>query len=94
MTIEASTGRVIAERSSPDGRVCWQARTGDRGRLEVVAIVAPSDTPTTVELLTDGELRELLTPKRDQPWACTECGCVNEPSSCWCRRCSNHVRGD
>lgn len=52
---------VLAERVSADGRVRWQARIGeDRGRLEVVGIVEPSPTPTTIEHLSQRELLELL----------------------------------
>ena len=94
MNVEASTVRVIAERKSADGRVTWQARIStDRERLEVVAIVAPSATPTIVQLLSEAELRELLAPKRDEPWVCQECGTPNAPASCWCRQCSNHLSG-
>ncbi len=46
MTTDAD---VLAERTSADGSVTWQARrSADRGRLIVVGVVRPSDTPTVV----------------------------------------------
>jgi hypothetical protein len=52
---------VLSERMSGDGRVRWQARrSADRGRLEVIGIVAPSDVPTIILPLTEAELLELL----------------------------------
>jgi hypothetical protein len=52
---------VLAERVSADGLVRWQARrSADRGRLIVVGVVAPSDTETLVEPLSERELLELL----------------------------------
>ena len=52
-------GHVLAERTK--GAVTWQARiSSDRGRLEVVGIVPASATSTTIEVLTEPELRELL----------------------------------
>lgn len=52
-------GHVLSTRRK--GAVLWQARiSSDRGRLEVIGLVAPSATPTTIEVLTEPELRELL----------------------------------
>ena len=52
-------GLVLAERTKNGVR--WLARVGfDRGRLEVLALVPPSDTVTAVEPLTSDELLELL----------------------------------
>lgn len=52
-------GHVLASRQK--GAVLWQARIStDRGRLEVVGLVPASDTATTIEPLTEPELRELL----------------------------------
>lgn len=52
---------VLAERVIGDGRVRWQARrSSDRGRLLVVAVVAPSDTETIVTALTERQLVDLL----------------------------------
>lgn len=52
-------GAVLASRRK--GPVTWQARIStDRGRLEVVGIVPPSPEPTTIDVLTERELRELL----------------------------------
>lgn len=52
-------GRILAERTK--GPVLWRAQiSDDRGRLEVVGVVPPSATPTTIEPLTEPELRELL----------------------------------
>jgi len=52
-------GHVLASRRK--GPVTWQARIStDRGRLEVVGIVPASARPTTIEVLTEPELRELL----------------------------------
>jgi hypothetical protein len=85
--------RVLAERQIAVG-VKWQARIGDRGRLEVVAIVAPSRHETSVPLLSDGELRELLAEGDRQDaehWICAGCGAMNEPGRRWCRVCSDHV---
>jgi hypothetical protein len=86
---------ILAERSSSDPRVTWQARVSpDRGRLSVVAVIQPSDEPIVVELPTELELKELLAPKPAGPWQCTECGAPNDSTSCWCRRCSSHLRGE
>lgn len=55
----SKAGRVLAERRK--GVVLWQARIStDRNRLEVVGHVPASTQPTTIEPLTDRELRELL----------------------------------
>ncbi len=52
---------VLSERTSRDGKVQWQARRStDRGRLEVVGIVAASAEPTIISPLTEAELLELL----------------------------------
>jgi hypothetical protein len=52
-------GQVLASREK--NGVQWIARiAGDRGRLEVVGIVPASTEPTTIELLNERELRELL----------------------------------
>lgn len=52
-------GEILATRCK--NGVVWQARIStDRGRLEVVGIVPPSATATTIEVLTEPELRELL----------------------------------
>lgn len=52
-------GHILAERTK--GPVRWQAKISqDRGRLEVVGIVMPSETPTVIEPLSEPELRELL----------------------------------
>lgn len=61
MTISAARqpGHVLAARQK--GPVTWLARIStDRGRLEVVGIVPPSTTATTIEVLTEPELRQLL----------------------------------
>src|SRR4051812_12560876 len=85
---------VLNERQSPDGHVTWQARVSDdRGRLQIVAIVAPSATATIVEPLNDAELRELLAPSTvNAPgrWTCVECGHVNDDERRWCMACSSH----
>ena len=84
---------VLNSRPSRDGKATWQARRSeDRGRLQVVAIVPPSDTTTVVEALSDVELRELLTiaPQAGTAWLCVECGTPNEPDRRWCRVCSCH----
>jgi hypothetical protein len=90
------TSAVLAERLSRDGRVRWQARISeDRGRLEVVGIVAPSDAATVIEPLSGDELRELLvttaTPDTREHWICLECRTANEPWRRWCRICSSHA---
>lgn len=83
---------VLAERVSPDGRVTWQARrSSDRGRLVVVGVVAPSDTPTVIELLDEVQLRGLL--EGEQPadatcWICARCSAKNGSDRRWCSRCS------
>jgi len=91
-----SPGVILAQRVSRDGKVTWQARRSpDRGRLQVVGIVAPSAEPTEIEPLTDAELRELLTsapPERPERWLCRECGASNEPGRRWCRFCSSHTQ--
>ena len=52
-------GSVLAERTK--NGIVWQARISqDRGRLEVVGLVPPSASPTTIEPLTERELHELL----------------------------------
>jgi len=52
-------GQILAERMK--GCITWQARIStDRLRLEIVGIVPPSSTPTTIELLSEHELLELL----------------------------------
>lgn len=52
-------GHVLSERIK--GAVIWRAQiSSDRGRLEVVGIVAPSTTATVIEPLSEHELRELL----------------------------------
>jgi hypothetical protein len=88
---------VLNELVSRDGRVRWQARIGaDRGRLEVVGIVAPSATPTEIEPLGDVDLRALLAgspAEQLEPWLCNECRTLNEPMRQWCRGCSQHARG-
>lgn len=85
---------VLAERRSRDGLVTWQARIGqDRGRLQIVGVVAPSTSPTIIEPLTDAELRELLTPaavEGPETWTCDECGRVNDRQRRWCSACSSH----
>lgn len=59
MTRTRMAGDVLASRQK--GNVTWQARIStDRGRLEVVGIVPASFAPTTIEPLTERELRELL----------------------------------
>lgn len=59
MTPSSNGDVVLNERVH--GQVTWQARrSAARGRLIVVAVVAPSDTETLVELLTEPQLRELL----------------------------------
>jgi hypothetical protein len=76
--------------------VTWQARrSGDRGRLQLVAIVPPSPTPTVIEALSDTDIRALLSD--DSPsastsgWRCTECGADNTPDRRWCHACSSHL---
>jgi len=98
MTVASvSQSNVIAERVSRDGLVRWVARIGaDRGRLEVVGIVAPSATSTEIEPLTDDELRELLNASpldHAEQWLCIECRALNEPWRRWCRICSSHSGG-
>ncbi|MCC7034016.1 MAG: hypothetical protein IT179_14430 [Acidobacteria bacterium] len=52
-------GHVLSTRTK--GAVTWQARIShDHGRLEVVGLVPASTEPTTIEGLTEPELRELL----------------------------------
>lgn len=52
-------GTILATRGK--GLVTWQARiASDRGRLEVVGVVPASLTTTTIEPLSERELRELL----------------------------------
>lgn len=59
MTAVRVAGQVLAERRK--GGVLWQARvSADRNRLEVLGVVAPSDTETLVAPLTEDELRDLL----------------------------------
>jgi len=93
--VATDVGTVLRELTR-DG-LTWQARRSeDRGRLQVVAIVPPSTTPTIVEALSDTELRELLTeapPARSTGWVCVECGTPNEPGRQWCRACSSHKGG-
>jgi hypothetical protein len=93
MTIN-SAPVVLSESLARDGRTIWQARRGsDRGRLEVVAIVPPSSTPTVIAALTEPELRELLESDHSAQageWKCTECGTQNDASRRWCVLCSNH----
>lgn len=88
---------VLNELTSSDGRVTWQARRSeDRGRLQVVAIVQPSETPTVVEALTDAQLRALLAETSPAPttaWLCVECGTPNDRARRWCRVCSSHESG-
>lgn len=87
-----SDADVLAERVSPDGRVRWQARrSSDRGRLIVVGVVEPSDSPTVIELLDEVQLRGLL--EGEQPadaarWICARCGSSNAVDRRWCPRCS------
>ena len=94
LSANAVSGVVLSERTSRCGRVTWQARrSADRGRLEVVGIVAPSALPTVIEPLMEVELRELLTglPSEDiETWTCPECGVVNDRVRQWCRVCSRH----
>jgi hypothetical protein len=79
------------------GSVVWQARrSGDRGRLQVVAIVPAATEPTVVETLSETDLRELLAPvptPTPAGWVCAECGATNEPGRRWCRVCSAHEGG-
>lgn len=54
-----AAGTVLACRRK--GAVVWQARiSDDRGRLEVVGLVEPSPIRTTIALLEQHELLELL----------------------------------
>ena len=89
------SGRVLAERLSSDGRVTWQARiSGDRGRLQVVGIVAANSEPTEIQPLSEAELLELLstaTPDAGEDWVCLHCRATNPASRRWCRVCSNHL---
>lgn len=86
---------VLAERVSADGRVTWVARrSADRGRLEVVGIVAPSETTTVIEPLNETQLRSLL--EGDQPaaspfWICARCSSRNAVDRRWCGTCSEAV---
>lgn len=79
------------------GGIVWQARrSGDRGRLQVVAIVPAATEPTVVEMLSEADLRELLAPPpaaAPTGWICGECGATNEPGRRWCRVCSSHEGG-
>ena len=79
------------------GAVVWRARrSGDRGRLQVVAIVPASAEPTVIEMLSEADLRELLAPAPAAApvgWVCAECGATNEPGRRWCRVCSSHEGG-
>src|SRR5262245_57421028 len=93
----SNTPNVLNQLTSCDGRVTWQARVSqDRGRLEVVGVVAPSSEPTEIEPLSDVDLRGLLagapTARDEQPWVCLECRVLNEPTRRWCRCCSGHGR--
>lgn len=87
---------LLSERTSADGRVVWQARrSSDRGRLIVVGIVAPSDTPTIIEPLNEIQLRDLLegTPSVSAaPWICAQCGASNAADRRWCSTCSEATR--
>lgn len=52
-------GTILATRCK--GLVTWQARiASDRDRLEVVGLVPAASTTTTIEPLSERELRELL----------------------------------
>lgn len=52
-------GTVLAARQKD--KVTWLARIShDRGRLEVVGVIEPSETATTFALLEQHELLELL----------------------------------
>lgn len=94
MTEAAHLPGVLNQLTSADGRVTWQARVSDdRGRLEVVGIVAPNAEPTTIEPLSDVDLRALLAgapTDQAEPWLCAECRTLNLPSRRWCRVCSEH----
>ena len=83
---------VLSERKSHDGLVTWQARRSpDRGRLEVVGIVAPSDVPVIIEPLDERQLRALLEdpkPAAHEHWICLHCGSSNAADRRWCPTCS------
>jgi hypothetical protein len=82
---------IVLSQLVTDG-IVWQLRRSvDRGRLEVVAVVPASVSPTVIRSLTDRELRALLvdTPAlRPEPWRCLHCGTSNAPAREWCRVCS------
>src|SRR5689334_2379957 len=85
-----TTGPILRERVI-DG-ITWRAQvSGDRGRLEVVAVIPASDEPRVLHLLTEPQLRELLGEASDEAfdqWRCAECGCVNSRGRRWCAACA------
>jgi hypothetical protein len=84
---------ILAERASPDPRVKWQGRIGsDRGRLELVVVIDFGTDTIAVPVLSDAELKALLTPpaRPSAPWVCTECGQPNDSVRRWCVACSGH----
>jgi hypothetical protein len=89
--VEASMPIVLAEHVDGAG-IRWEARiAADRGRLQVVAVVQPSDTVTTIERLSDSALQQLLAgapAHGDAEWTCRECSTVNPSARRWCVTCS------
>lgn len=89
------TSDILASRTSADGRVTWVARrAADRGRLEVVGIVAPSDSATVIEPLNETQLRELLDGDQPAPapfWICATSSSRNGVHRRWCATCSEAV---
>ena len=86
---------VLALCPSSDSRFTWQARIrADRGRLEVVAVVDLGDDKIVVPVLTDHDLRALLTAGPTagpaESWVCRECGRANSPTRSWCGTCAQH----
>ena len=90
-----STPVVLARRPSGHPSAWWEARVSDdRGRLEVVLVVAqPCETAIAVPILTSLELQSLLAQapaERAESWSCRECLAVNPASRRWCSKCSSH----
>lgn len=96
-TARPSAPVVLAKRLSSHPGAHWEARVGERQRLEVVLVVEPSSQPIAVAILSDSDLKALLTqtpPEAAACWTCSECGATNPKDRRWCLLCSAHEGGD
>ena len=64
-----------------------------RGRLEVMVLIDFGSETVAIPVLSDTEVKALLTPAPTnvaERWTCGECGAVNDRSRRWCQNCSSH----